>query len=413
MDVGSNPHAKLALPVLAMLYALGFTNLFLRSSLGVLAPDLKSEMALTPEMLSTVASAFFFAYALMQLPTGIFLDRFGPRLTLGCMLLFTTAGAGMFAAAASPQSLVIGRVLMGIGCAGTFTGAFYVLNRWLAQERLVTQIGAVNSFAAVGTLCAAAPLAVMVEYIGWRSSYWIFTSGIGVLTVAMLLLMRDRPPGKPAAAKMESLREMLAGVGQAARQPAMWRLLVVGLPMSAASIIMGAWGAPYLKDVHGLDSIEQGQALLGMGACSIAGHYTYARLASYFNSIRTVIVAGGIIITASLAVFVAWPGLPLWAASALFCLIGLSSAYPTLAHAHTRGLVPPHLVGRGVSVTNLGIMTAIALTQLGFGWIIGAFPAVAGAPPELAYRWAFGVEAVLAVVALVIYARARDVRPCG
>ena len=128
--------------------------------------------------------------------------------------------------------------------------------RRLAQERLVTQIGAVNSFAAVGTLCAAAPLAVMVEYIGWRSSYWIFTSGIGVLTVAMLLLMRDRPPGKPAAAKMESLREMLAGVGQAARQPAMWRLLVVGLPMSAASIIMGAWGAPYLKDVHGLDSIE-------------------------------------------------------------------------------------------------------------------------------------------------------------
>ena len=54
MDVGSHPHARLALPVLAMLYALGFTNLFLRSSLGVLAPDLKTEMALTPEMLSTI-----------------------------------------------------------------------------------------------------------------------------------------------------------------------------------------------------------------------------------------------------------------------------------------------------------------------------------------------------------------------
>ncbi len=380
----------------------------------MLAPDLKTEMALTPEMLSTIASAFFFSYALMQLPTGIFLDRFGPRLTLGCMLLFTTAGAGMFAAATSPSSLVLGRILMGIGCAGTFTGAFYVLNRWLAQERLVTQIGAVNSFAAVGTLCAAAPLAVLVEYIGWRSSYWIFATAISVLTVAMLMMMQDRPPGRPVTSETrESLRQMLAGVGQAARQPAMWRLLVVGLPMSAASIIMGAWGAPYLKDVHGLDSIEQGQALLGMGACSIAGHYTYARLASYFNSIRTVIVAGGIIITASLAVLVAWPGLPLWAASVLFCLIGLASAYPTLAHTQTRGLVPPHLVGRGVSVTNLGIMTSIALTQLGFGWIIGAFPAIAGTPPEIAYRWAFGTEAVLAVVALVIYARARDVRPCG
>lgn len=414
MTVASSPAAKLAAPILASLYALGFTNLFLRSSLGVLAPDLKTELALTPEMLSTVASAFFFAYALMQLPTGMLLDRFGPRRTLGSMLLFTTVGTGIFAAAKGPEMLVVGRILMGIGCAGTFTGAFYVLNLWLSQERLVTQIGAVNSFASFGTLCAATPLAVLVEFIGWRSSYWIFTAGVATLTIALMALMRDRPPGREQSpAKVESLAEMLGGVREAARQPGMWRLLVVGFPMSAASVIMGTWGAPYLKDVHHLDSIDQGHVLLGIGACSIAGHYLYARLARYLNSIRTVIVAGGIIITAALSVIVASPHLPLWAVSALFCVIGLASAYPTLAHAHTRGLVPAHLVGRGVSVTNLGIMTSIALTQLGFGWIVGLFPAVGGAQPEIAFRWAFAAQAILAVVALVIYVPIRDTKPRG
>ena len=69
-------------PVLAILYILGFTNLFLRSSFGVMAPDLAREMRLSPELLSTIASAFFFAYAAMQIPTGMLLDRFGPRWVL-------------------------------------------------------------------------------------------------------------------------------------------------------------------------------------------------------------------------------------------------------------------------------------------------------------------------------------------
>ncbi|MEQ1652012.1 MAG: MFS transporter, partial [Hyphomicrobium sp.] len=191
--------SALRVPIFATLYALGFTNLFLRSSLGVLAPFLKTDMALTPEMLSTIASSFFFAYALMQLPTGMLLDRLGPRRTLGGMLLFTTVGAAIFAAATNAEMLILGRVLMGIGCAGTFTGAFYVLNMWLPPERLVTQIGAVNSFSALGTLCAATPLALLIMLMGWRQSYWAFTAFVALLTVAMLVFMRDTAPGRGAS----------------------------------------------------------------------------------------------------------------------------------------------------------------------------------------------------------------------
>ncbi|MFM9941563.1 MAG: MFS transporter [Hyphomicrobiaceae bacterium] len=406
--------ASLIVPIFATLYAMGFTNLFLRSSLGVLAPSLTAEMSLSPEMLSTVASSFFFAYAVMQLPTGILLDRLGPRRTLGGMLLFTTAGAAIFAAAQSAEMLILGRILMGIGCAGTFTGAFYVLNMWLPPDRLVVQTGAVNSFSALGTLCSATPLALLIAWIGWRSSYWVFTGFVALLTIAMLVLMRDAAPGKDvSSSKSESISELLAGVREAARQPSMWRLLVVGLPMSAASTIVGAWGAPFLKDVYGLDGVSRGNVLLGVGACSIAGHFLYGHVARYVNSIRNVILAGSVLITAATGTIAFTPGLPLWAVSALFCLIGLASAYPTLAHAHTRGLVPSHLVGRGVSVTNLGIMLAIALSQLAFGWIVGAFPAVAGVPPEVGYRWAFAAQALMAIAAIAVYAPIRDARPRG
>ncbi len=404
----------LAVPIFAALYALGFTNLFLRSSLGVMAPALSQEMELSPAMLSVVASAFFFAYALMQLPTGMLLDRLGARVTLAGLLLLTTGGAAVFAAATTPAMLIVGRILMGIGCAGTFTGAFYVLNRWLPPDRVVTQTGALNGFAAFGTFCASAPLAALIALIGWRHSYWMFTLAIATLTIAMALLMRDAPPGAaPSSARSERLVEVLAGVKDAARQPGMWRLMVVGLPISAASTLAGAWGAPFLKDVHGLADIARGNVLLGMALCSMAGHFLYGQLARRLNSIRTVIVGGSIVMTILLAVLALMPGLPLWAAGLLFCGIGLSSAFPTLAHAHARALVPPHLVGRGVAVTNFGIMTAIAFSQLAFGWIVGLGPMIDGVPSPTAYRWAFAMQAGIALAAVLLYAPVQDAKPRG
>jgi predicted MFS family arabinose efflux permease len=183
--------------------------------------------------------------------------------------------------------------------------------------------------------------------------------------------------------------------------------------MSAASTIVGAWGAPFLKDVYGLDGIARGNVLLGVGACSIAGHFLYGHVARYVNSIRIVVLSGMMIVVLATGIIALQKGLPLWVISSLFCLIGFASAYPTLAHAHTRGLVPAQLVGRGVSVTNLGIMTAIAVSQLAFGWIVGAFTATAAPPPEAAYRWAFAAQALMAIVAAVIYAPIRDTRPRG
>ena len=97
--------------------------------------------------------------------------------------------------------------------------------------------------------------------------------------------------------------------------------------------------------------------------------------------------------------------------TAMFVVLNICSAYPTIAHAHARGLVPAHLMGRGVAASNMGIMTAIAVAQFTFGWILGSFPAVAGVPPEIAYRWAFGVQAALALTGLVVLGGLRDVKP--
>lgn len=404
--------SRVFLPVLAILYVLGFTNLFLRSSFGVMAPHLSVEMQLTPAQVSGVASAFFFAYAAMQVPTGVLLDRFGARRTLATMLLFTTAGTALFAAATSGTMLATGRVLMGIGCAGIFTGAFYVLALWLPRDRVVSTSGTLNSFASLGNIAATTPLAALIAVIGWRQSYWLFTAGVLVLLVLVALLVRDRPPdAEPHSTTRETFGEVLSGVWAAARQPGMARLLTIGLPMSAASTIAGTWGAPYLRDVHGLDDIGRGNVLLGMALCGMAGHTLLGILARRVNSMKIAILTGSVGIIAATASLALMARPSLGVVVGLFCLMGVCGTYPAIAMGHARGLVPASLLGRGVAVANMGMMTGVATMQFAFGWIVGLFPAIDGLQPEEAYRTAFAAQAVMALVALVIYAPIRDVRP--
>jgi MFS family permease len=398
-------------PFFEVPYSLGFTNLFLRSSFGVMAPDLARELALEPAALSMVASAFFFAYAAMQVPTGMLLDRFGPRRTVATLLLFTAAGTALFATGQSATTLTVARLLMGIGCAGVFTGAFYVLTQWLHTDKVVSQVGALNSFAAIGTLCATTPFALLIASIGWRASYWIFAAGVIALMLAVAMKLREAPSGQLPRTS-EGLVRAFAGVLDAIRQQGVKRLLVVGLPMSSAGTIAGVWGAPYLKDVHSLDDIGRGNVLLAMASCAIAGHFFYGLLARWLNTLKGLILAGSVAILGATATLAAVERPSLDLVTWLFCLIGMSAAYPALTHAHARGLVPLHLIGRGVSVTNMGVMTAAAIMQLAFGWIVGIFAATAGVP-EHGYRAAFATQAAGALLAIAIYAPIRDVRPRG
>ncbi len=403
--------ATVALSMLLVLYALGFANLFLRSSLGILAPTISSEMQLSPETLSLVASSFFFAYALMQIPSGMLLDRFGARWTLSALLLFTTAGAALFSFASTSGELILARVLMGIGCAGIFSGAFFVINQWVAPEKIVTQTGVLNSFAAVGGLCATAPLAALITVFSWRDCFLAFTVGVAVLMIAVALGLRE-PSHAVAARKQrrETFGDIIVGVSRAIAQPGMKRLAVVGIPLSGQTTLIGVWGAPYLRDVHGLDDIGSGNVLLVMAVLSVFGHSFLGFLARYFGSIKWVIICCSLIIFALDLVLVLVERPPLWLVTAIFAGIAFVAMYPMLAFSHARALVPGELVGRGVAVTNMGIMSAIAVSQLVFGWIVGLFPIENGASPDLAYRTAFAALAGMTGLAIIIYAPVRDGR---
>src|SRR5262249_53008237 len=104
-----------AIPLFGTLSTLYMGSQFLRTSVGVIAPDLATELHLSAAQIGLLSSAFFFVFALMQLPLGVAFDRFGPKRCLLFCAAIVIIGIVVFATANSATGLTLGRALLGLG----------------------------------------------------------------------------------------------------------------------------------------------------------------------------------------------------------------------------------------------------------------------------------------------------------
>ncbi len=396
--------------MIAAFFGLSLSNIFLRSSMGVLAPELSAELALSPAMLGATASAFFVSYALMQLPTGLLLDRYGPRLTVIGLFLLTVIGTFLFAISWSGPMLLTSRLIMGIGCAGVFSGAFMIIARFYSADRLTSIGGTMNSFAMLGTLLATAPLAALVTTVGWRVSFIGFAFIAAAIALLAALTVQDRP--QKVSERRESVRDILAGSWEVIRTPGVLPIASGGIALSAGNTLLGIWGGPYLNDVYGLDEIARGKVLVFMACGGVFGHFVFGHLARWLNTLKWLIICGSLVIATILGTLAVLTKPSIAVVSGLLALLGVACSFPTILLAHARAMVPDRLIGRGISTVNTGIMIAIAIMQIAVGALIGALtPAgTEGATPE-AYRAAFAFIAVMAVISAGIYTQAPDRPP--
>ena len=72
-----------------LLYLIGF---FHRVAPAVMTQELSQEFALGAAGLGSLSALYFYSYVAMQIPTGIFVDRWGPRKLLGLGALIAAGG---------------------------------------------------------------------------------------------------------------------------------------------------------------------------------------------------------------------------------------------------------------------------------------------------------------------------------
>ena len=386
---------------------------FYRNAHVVVAPDIMRDTGVTAQTLGYLSGALFLTAAVLQIPAGVLLDRYGPRRTIPFMLATVGAGALLFAGAQDAASLIAARICMGIGLAAIGMAAIVASTRWFAPAYFGTVVGAILGVSYVGHLASTLPMAQMSAAIGWRSTYVATTVVTAVLAAAAALLIRDAPPHHPFHDRVpERFGAAWRGVGEILRVRELWPLLAIaGTAYAVVACLLGLWAGPYLFDMHGLDPTARGAVIIWIPLGMMLGNVLISPLDRILDTRKRIIVTCALATVAVLVAFAAVPRPPLPVATIGFALIGFLSAYTTLIIAHGRCFYSDRQMGRGVTVVNTAVLLGAGTLQAVTGAIAGVLAPGATSLPADVYRIIFATLAAVLLAALAVYRHCPDVPP--
>ena len=232
---------------------------FHRVSTGVLSGPLARTFDTTGAELGFLHASFFYIYAALQLPSGLLVDRFGSRRVAAVGLLCMSVGVVGFSVSGSFLAAFLSRAVAGLGGSVLFIATLRFLANWYRPREFATMTGLTAAAAGVGGVLATTPLALAVEAIGWRSSILAAALVGFALTLAVAVLVRDRPvdagfdpiDGVTPPAGFPDLGTVAANTRRVLAAPSTWLLgLVLFFLLGTNFTVLGLWGVPYIVHLY-------------------------------------------------------------------------------------------------------------------------------------------------------------------
>ena len=297
--------------IFAVLSALYLLSQFYRVSNAVIAPDLMRDLRLNAETLGILGGAFFYSFALIQIPMGPMLDRVGPRLVVSYSVLLGAFGAFLFGMGGSFTTVLIGRILIGVGMASVMVGAMKVFVLSFSPEKFATLLGTLVGIGTLGNILATSPLAFFSSVVGWRMTF-IFAGAVTTLLAFLSLwILGGEGKGKEQRLPDPSIKQgigIFKQIGMVLRSLSFWQIGFLGFFRYGTFVgLQGLWLGPYLMEIRGYSPVQAGNMLILAAVGSIIGGPVAGRLSDHvFHSRKGV----------------TWVGLSLYCVS-LFPLTGI------------------------------------------------------------------------------------------
>lgn len=168
-----------------------------RVCIAIAAPSMKLDLGLNDAQMGYVFSAFTFAYALMEVPSGWLADRFGPRLMLTRIVIWWSLMTAATGWAAGFASLLMIRTLFGIGEAGCFPSMSRAFARWLPAREHGRAFGLAVMMGAFGGAITTPLVAWMLQRMHWRHTFPVFGLVGLAWALAWFWWFRDEPEDHP------------------------------------------------------------------------------------------------------------------------------------------------------------------------------------------------------------------------
>jgi MFS family permease len=403
------PRKRTSLLIFSLLSTLFCFSMFYRLTNAVIAPDLIREFHLNAERLGMLGSAFFYTFALFQIPMGVLLDRIGPRKVISFFALVGAAGAFIFACAGGFYVALVGRALLGIGMASALMGSFKVFVNRYPPRRFATLSGAIISIGTLGPILATSPLVYLNSTIGWRLTFVY----CGIITVALAFLLFWALREKDHEGKTETLvaptaaqhTGLIKSIKLVFGTLSFWQIGSLAFFRYGTFVaLQGVWLGPYLMDIKGFTPLTAGNILMTLSVGGAIGAPIAGYLAErIFGSTKSVILLGMSVYVLFLVPLTGVLGVgSADAYAALFILQGFFSSFGVLTYTHIKELFPLSMSGTVIAGVNFFVMAGGAVFMQLIGIIISSYSGTHPIYEAGAYHLAFFI-CILGIIASLIF----------
>ncbi len=386
------------------------TSVFHRSVLGVAGLDAAHRFGVGPAALSTFTVLQVAVYASMQIPTGLLVDRFGPRFTLTCAALLLGIGEAGFGLAHSYPLALVARAVLGVGDAMTWVSVLRVAAAKFPARSYPLVVALSSMLGGLGNLAATVPLTLLLGAAGWVRTFAIaglLTAGYGAVVATSLRVRPQHLTDGPAApigrrgwapgrGSVLTLRDVLRGVRTSWRVPGTRLGFWVHFATMVSPTTLGLlWGFPYLVNSQHLSTLAADDVLAALVLTGVVANPVIGAVTSRRRETRVPIVAAALI-----AALVTWAvllgdphRLPFGVLLVAFGLFAVGGPVSAVGFALARDYNPMHRVGTATGVVNVGGFVATTVAALGVGLLVNLF-----GPAQQALGYRIGMLAVVAVL---------------
>ncbi|MEZ5607725.1 MAG: MFS transporter [Burkholderiaceae bacterium] len=362
-----------------------------RTIAAIMAEPLQAELHLSPQQLGTFAAAYHFAFGALQLFMGIGIDMHGLKRTVLAASPLMVLGAVLSALAGSFTTLVIGQVLIGIGCAPAFLVCTIYIARHFPPARYTMVSSIILAVGGMGMLITGTPLAWLIEASSWRMGFWVLAACAALSWGAIALWMHEPPP--PAGAPRESLRQAIATIGALFRVPHTAGIMVLALVTYASFVALrGLWLGPAMMQRYGWSLVAAGNLAVAVSVVALVSLPLFGRFDPGPRRRRAWMLGG----TLASALLFAAMALHLGAGAevVLMGLLCAVSGFATLQYPDVKDAYEPAVIGRAMALFTMALFMGVALMQ----WATGAIASAAQARGLDPFGAAFGLIALLLAV---------------
>lgn len=375
---------------------------FHRMSAGVVKNDLQQAFSIGAAQFANIGSMYFYAYFLMQIPSGILADKLGPQKTVFMFSMLAALGSVIFGLAPNIIFAYVGRFLVGIGVSVVFICLIKIQSRWFYSRNFALMIGFVGLAANLGAILAQTPLVIATQKFGWRNTFIYMGLAMVFFAVLTLIFVKDDPKdmGLPGMDELEnrpvsSLNiKVIPALKSIVSNKKTWiiSLAYIGL-YTGYVVFLGTFGVSFLMQAYNLERVVAANYVISAVVGSSASGLVIGYLSDRFKNRRVPLILSAVLTLLGWIILI-YTRMPLGLLTPFLFVFGFVMSGFTMCWTVGNEVNDRRLSGMATGVVNCIGFLGAAVIPVVMGKILDNYKEV----PAVGYEKAYLVLIVLIAV---------------